>query len=302
MLPYLRISELLTDLLGRGPSVGTLQRASLRCAAGLATVEAALKTALSTAGIAHADETSIVVAGRRQWVHVLSTARLTHYAWHAKRGHAATDAIGILPAFTGRLIHDAWAPYWHYRCRHGLCNAHHLRELTAIAEQPGQAWATTMQALPVEMKRHVDAGRAAGPGGGTPAVRDQFVARYRELLAAGYAANPPPTRPAGGPTRGRLKQRKARNLLARLTGHEAEVLAFLHDWAVPFDNHQAERDRRMLKVQQKISGIFRDASGTDAFCRIRGYLATLRKQARQILTALELTFAGHPPMPCLQPE
>ena len=302
LLPYLRISELLADLFGRGPAVGTLHRASLACAARLAEVEAAIKAALSTAAIAHADETGLAVAGKRQWVHVLSTTRLTHYAWHARRGHAATDAIGILPAFTGRLIHDGWAPYWHYRCQHGLCNAHHLRELTAIAEQPGQGWATELHALLVAMKRHVDAGRAAGRRSSPPAVRDQFVARYRALLAAGYAANPPPQRAADGPKRGRLKQSKARNLLDRLRGHEAEALAFLHDWAVPFDNNQAERDLRMLKVQQKISGTFREAAGADAFCRIRGYIATLRKQARPVLAALDLTFTGHPPMPSLLPE
>ena len=302
LLPYLRISELLADLFGAGPSAGTLHTASLTCAAGLGAVEAAIATALAAAPVAHADETSVVVAGQRRWVHVVSTARLTHYACHAKRGHAATDAIGILPAFLGRLLHDAWAPYWHYACRHGLCNAHHLRELVAVAEQAGQGWATTLKALLVEMKRHVDQGRAAARASSPPAARDAFVARYRELLAEGYAANPPPQRRPDGPQRGRLKQSKARNLLDRLSVREDEVLAFLHDWAVPFDNNQAERDLRMLKVQQKISGTFRDVAGADAFCRIRGYIATLRKQARHVLTALEQTFAGQPPMPALQPE
>lgn len=302
LLPYHRIGELLADLFGDSPAVGTLHRASLACAAALAEVEAAIKTALSAAAVAHADETSIVVAGRRRWVHVLSTARLTHYAWHAQRGHAATDAIGILPAFAGRLIHDAWAPYWHYPCQHGLCNAHHLRELTAVAEQPGQGWATTLHALLVAMKRQIDQGRATGQRASPPAERVRWVARYHALLAEGDAANPPPQRTPDSPKRGRLKQSKARNLLDRLRTHEAEVLAFLHEWAVPFDNNQAERDLRMIKVQQKVSGTFRDASGADAFCRIRGYIATLRKQARHVLTALELTFRGQPPMPTLLPE
>jgi transposase len=302
LLPYLRISERLTDLFGAGPSAGTLHRASLTGAAALAEVEAALKTALSAAATAHADETSIIVAGKRRWVHVVSTARLTHYAWHAQRGHAATDAIGILPAFGGRLLHDAWAPYWHYRCQHGLCNAHHLRELAALTEQAGQGWATKLHALLVEIKAHVARGRASGQASSPPAERAAFVARYRELVTAGYAANPPPTRLPDGPQRGRLKQSKARNLLDRLATHEAEVLAFLHEWTVPFDNNQAERDLRMIKVQQKISGTFRDDTGADAFCRIRSYISTLRKQARQVLTALELTFTGHPPLPCLLPE
>lgn len=147
LLPYLRISEALADLFGRGPSAGTLHAARLTCAAGLGAVEAASATALAAAPVAHADETSVVVAGRREWVHVVSTTALTHDARHAKRGHAATDAIGTLPAFLGRLVHDGWAPYWHYPCRHGLCNAHHLRELAAVAEQPGQAWAAALRAL-----------------------------------------------------------------------------------------------------------------------------------------------------------
>jgi transposase len=302
LLPYHRIRDLLADLFGASPAVGTLHTASLTCTAALAEVEAAIKAALGAAAVAHADETSIVVAGQRRWVHVVSTPRLTHYAWHAKRGHQATDAIGILPAFTGRLIHDAWAPYWHYACRHGLCNAHHLRELTAVAEPPDQPWAGQLHALLREMKRHLDRARADGAASAAPAERAPFVARYRALLAAGALANPPPERPPDGPQRGRLKQSKARNLLDRLTAHEAEVLAFLHDPTVPFDNNQAERDLRMIKVQQKISGTFRDPAGAEAFCRIRSYIATLRKQARQVLTALELTFLGQPPMPGLLPE
>ncbi|MDP9371205.1 MAG: transposase, partial [Chloroflexota bacterium] len=183
LLPYQRIGELLADLFGAGPAAGTLHRASLTCAAALGAVEAAIKTALGAAAVAHADETSIVVAGRRRWVHVVSTGRLTQYAWHAKRGHAATDAIGILPAFRGRLIHDAWAPYWHYGCRHGLCNAHHLRELAAVAEQAGQAWAAQLRALLIELHRHVAAGRATGLTSSPPATREDAVTRYRALLA-----------------------------------------------------------------------------------------------------------------------
>ena len=152
------------------------------------------------------------------------------------------------------------------------------------------------------MKQHVDQGRAAGWGGRPPAERDALVARYRALLAAGYAANPPPARRPDGPRRGRLKQRPARTLLDRLAARAGEVLVVLHDWTVPFDNNQAERDLRMLKVQQKISGTFRDAAGADAFCRLRGYISTLRKQAGQVLTTLEQAFLGHPPMPALLPE
>ncbi|HEX5502712.1 MAG TPA: IS66 family transposase [Thermomicrobiales bacterium] len=302
LLPSQRSGELLADLFGAQPSVGTRHTASLACATAPAPVEAAIAAALAAAPLLHGDEPGSKVAGARQWVHVASSATLTHDARHPQRGHAATDAIGILPRFAGRLIHDGWAPSWPYRCQHGRCNAHHLRELAAVAERAGQEWAATLHALLVAMKRHLDRGHIAGQTSSPPATREACIGRYRALLADGYAANPPPERTADGPRRGRLKQSKARNLLDRLATHEAEVLAFLHDGAVPFDNNQAERDLRMLEVQQKISGTFRDAAGADAFCRIRGYISSLRQQARHVLTARELTFAGQPPLPALQAE
>ena len=301
LLPYARIRETLRDLFGAGPACDTLAMAGAAAHAALAPVEAAIRDALAAALLAHTDETGIRVAGRREWVHVVSTARLTHYARHAKRGQIATAAIGLLPRLSGRLIHDGWASYWHYPGAHGLCNAHHLRELTAVAEQAGQGWAADLHALLRAMLRHVHQGRAAGRVASPPDECAAFVARYRAALAAGYAANPPPTRTPEGPQRGRLKRTPARNLLDRLSAHEDAVLAFLHDWTVPFDNNQAERDLRMLKVQQKISGTFRDAAGADVFCRLRGYLATLRKQGQPLLAALALTLAGQPPLPALLP-
>lgn len=299
LLPYARIVETLTDLFGAGPSAGTLQRVGLRAAATLAPVEAALKAALAAAAVLHTDETGIRVQGQRAWVHVVSTARLTHLAWHTKRGRAATDAIDILPHYHGWLVHDAWAAYGHVRGQHALCNAHLLRDLAAVAEQPTQRWAGAMQRFLRAVYREVGTGRAAGLTA-CPASRCATLRhRYQRLVALGEAANPPAQRQPGDPTRGRLKQSQARNLLNRLRTHPAAVLAFLHDWTVPFDNNQAERDLRMLKVQQKISGTFRDTTHADAFCRLRSYLATLRKQGQAILAALTLTLRCQPPMPDL---
>lgn len=299
LLPYRRIVETVTDLFGAGPSAGTLQRSGLRAASLLAPVEAAIKAALMAATLLHTDETGIRVRGQRAWVHVASTAQLSHFAWHAKRGRAATEAIGILPAYQGWLVHDAWAPYWQVPAQHALCNAHLLRELAAIAELPDQRWATAMQTFLRAVYRAVRAGRAAGLTACPLARLATLVRRYHRLLALGEAANPPPHRQPGGPTRGRLKQSQARNLLDRLRTHAAAVLAFLHDWTVPFDNNQAERDLRMIKVQQKISGTFRDTTSAEAFCRIRSYIATLRKQGQAILAALTLTLRGQPPLPRL---
>ena len=233
-----------------------------------------------------------------------STPTLTHYGVHPKRGRDATDAIGILPAFTGTAEHDAWAPYFTYdACSHALCNAHLLRELIYLHEQQQQTWADELATLLVTMKDLVDTARAAGQDHLDAITRATLDAHYDHLLAQGRTANPLPPPPPEGipppPRRGKRKQTKAQNLLDRLTTHRREVLAFLDDFAVPFDNNQAERDLRMMKVQQKISGGFRSPAGAAAFARIRGYVSTLRKQGLPILHALEGVFAGTPLAPNL---
>jgi transposase len=299
LVPYERTSTLLGDLFGHAPAKGTLQTAVETCAAGLAGVEEQIKDALRRAAVLHNDETGVRVGGKLHWVHVASTAQLTHYGVQAKRGSAATAAIGILPGFSGTSVHDGLTAYRHYAGQHALCNAHHLRELTAIEEQDHQPWATELKDLLGAIKGHIQTAQAQGSTGIDAARSADFVARYQAILAAGYAANPPP--PAPAPTapkqRGRPKQSKAQHLLDRLRDHQDEVLAFLHDWRVPFDNNQAERDLRMIKVQQKVSGCFRTPTGAVLFCRVRGYLSTLKKQGQRLLPALQSVFAGQPLLP-----
>ncbi len=210
--------------------------------------------------------------------------------------------ISILPGFHGISVHDGLGAYRQYDCAHALCNAHHLRELTAIEEHDKQPWATHMKDLLLAIKAHVDTVRDQGETRIDDAVGTAFVERYHAIVAAGYTANPPPSSPepdTGAKKRGRPKQTKARNLLDRLSTHEREVLAFMTDWRVPFDNNQAERDLRMIKVQQKVSGCFRSSTGPVAFCRLRGYLSTLKKQGQAVLPALQSVFAGHPLLPDL---
>jgi transposase len=296
LLPYARTRQLLSDLFGAHVSLGTLVRWVGQAAQTLRPVEAQIRAALGRAPVLHSDETGVRQAGRLAWAHVSSTSRLTHYAIHPKRGSEATAAIGILPHFAGVSVHDGWAPYWtHTTCRHALCNIHHLRELTFLEEQYQQGWAKELKALLLEMKRAVEQARAQGAHQLPSALRQTLVARYQALLAAGLAANPPPEREPH--RRGRMKQSPARNLLERLWLGQEAVLAFLSDLAVPFDNNQAERDLRMLKVQQKVSGSFRSEHGAAAFARIRGYLSTLGKQGQALLDALEALFDGQPLAP-----
>jgi transposase len=298
LIPYARVHELFTDLLGASVSLGTLMRWVRQAGETLRPVEEAIKTALSRAPVLHSDETGVRRAGQLAWAHVACTSRLTHYAIHAKRGSAATEDIGILSRFTGVSVHDGWKPYRHYTsCRHALCNIHHLRELTFLEEAYDQAWAKELKAALLEMKSAVEAARARGEKRVGAAQRSAFLTRYEDLLALGLAANPPPDRQPR--RRGRVKQSPARNLLERLWFQQGQVLAFLDDFTVPFDNNQAEQDLRMLKVQQKIAGSFRADAGAEAFARIRGYLSSMRKQGVALLAALQTVFTGQPLSPAL---
>lgn len=299
LLPWQRACEMMKDLRGQPVAAGTVGAAITECAETLAQPEAAIKQALTRAAGAHFDETGLYVAGHREWLPVASTPVLTHYGPHAKRGTAATNAIGILPDFAGRALHDAWAPYFDYACAHGLCNAHHLRELTFVHEQQGQGWAKEMKALLGKIKHAVDHARERGARALSKAQQRRFAQTYDHLLSTGLQLpeNQPP--PATG-KRGRRKQSKAKNLLDRLAQRKGETLAFMTDFRVPFDNNQAERDLRMVKVQQKVSGCFRSSGGAQAFCRIRGYISTIKKQGRNVLAALRSVFVGQPLSPLPQ--
>jgi transposase len=292
LLPYERACEVIEDLLGPPMSVGTLQELVQRCAQQLAPVEQQIKAALSRAQVLHQDETGLYVAGQRHWMHVSATGQLTHYAVHPKRGKAALDAIGILVDFGGVSVHDGWRSYWQFLCQHALCNVHHLRDLTFLYEERLQAWAGEMKELLLDIKAAVAQARAQGRSCLHPLEVADWKARYGALLAEGYQANPPDPPPE-------TSRRGRRKLLDRLSKHQEAVLLFLDNFAVPFDNSLAERDLRMVKVQQKVSGCFRSRAGAQAFCRIRGYLSSLRKQGMSLLTALEQALVGHPILPAL---
>ncbi len=303
LLPSNRVCEVLRDVVGVSVSEGTLYQTRAQCFEHLAPIERAIQQAIQDTGVVHFDETGLRVNQRLWWLHVASTQGLTYYFVHPKRGQTAMNEMGILPTFSGHAVHDGWKSYQTYGCEHVLCNAHHLRELQYLWEQYDQGWAFQMSLLLRTLHHIVEALKAEGKSALPPPDLAAFEARYQAILDQGFTDNPlPPQAKTRPKKRGRLKRSPARNLLERLQTHHASVLGFIHDFTLPFDNNQAERDVRMMKLKQKISGSFRSEEGARQFCRIRGYLATLRKQGHNLLDALLDLFAGNPKSPLLQPE
>lgn len=298
-IPLERTCDLLEEFYEHRPSEGTIVVACAEAAQSVEPVNAAIREHLvEHEAVAHFDETGMMVNGVLNWLHTASTLRLTCYAMHTKRGSVAMNEIDILPRYKGKAVHDDLAAYFQYEMEHALCNAHHLRTLLFLLERYPQKWIEPLKDLLLKVKAKVEAAKANMQTVLSVQQRNQFSETYDQLIAQGLRANPAPkadTRKPG--QRGRLKQSPARNLLLRLREHKASVLAFMDDFNVPFDNNQAERDLRMMKVKQKVSGGFRSTHGAQNFCQIRAYLSTARKNGIKALASLRLAFNHQPFLP-----
>jgi len=295
-IPYDRSSEVFSDLFGRSLSKATLVKSVSDCSQNLVKVEEQTRDLLAEARVLHVDETGMRVKGIRQWLHVASTEILTLYGHHRKRGSQATDAMEILPRFKGTAIHDFWASYFKYPCQHALCNAHLLRELKGITENYGQLWSSHMHDLLQEIKEAVDEAKIQSRLLNPHQISD-FLERYQRIIEEGILENPVPEHTDQIVKRGRKKQSKAKNLLDRCQKYPNEILSFMVDFSIPFTNNQAERDIRMVKLQQKISGTFRSEEGASGFCRVRGYISTVKKNDQPVLASLVKAFEGNPFFP-----
>jgi transposase len=277
---YERIVELFKEFFGIEISQATLQSFDLVTAGNLENFENDVKAKLFQERVIHADESGIRIEGELNWVHSISSEGYTLYFLHEKRGGEAMKAMGILPEYKGTVIHDGWASYWDFSFRHGLCNAHHLRELVWAYEEEGQDWAWDFGGLLKKIKWSKEDHFPLSSD-----EIDYFLSEYNRIIEEGYAANPI-TIKVRGKKRGKPKRGKVLCLLDRLKEHKDSVTLFMREKDVPFDNNLAERDIRMIKVQQKVSGTFRSRAGGKAFCRIRSLISTARKQCYKAFQAI----------------
>ena len=289
VIPCERVAEVCQDLFGHRPGAGSVVRSAARCADLLAPCVDEIRNTLRQAPVLHADETGVRCIGKTHWLHVASTATHSLFSHSPKRGVEGFASAKVLSNYRGTLVHDFWGPYDQLTCKHSRCNAHLLRELKAFTET-GHRWAGEIITVLLDMKKAVEEARRKGRQQVEAAHRKRLESRYDEWIKAGLQAHPEITKPTG--KRGRVRQSKETNLLRRMRDKREEVLRFLSDIGVPFDNNQAERDLRMIKVQQKVSGCFRSEKGAARFCVISSFISTVRKKGLNLMESIKSAFTG----------
>lgn len=289
---YERISELMEYLIGYRVNEATIYANQDKLYTNLTGFEEQIKLQLAASKVIGNDETGLRIEGKRQWAHVTSNSGLTHYAVDPKRGKEATDRIGILPNFQGRTVHDDWKSYYEYeQCQHASCNVHHLRELTFFEEEEKASWARPLKDLLLTIKVAVEKTKSAGQKHLDSKSLKEYFCTYQQILENALEGLPFPVRKG---KRGRLTKTKQHNFIERMLKHKESVLAFMTDFRVPFDNNLAERDIRMMKLKDKISGTFRSFHGAQSFARIRSYISTVQKQERNVFAEIKNALSGQP--------
>ncbi len=288
-MPVKKIQQLFTDLFGYKINEGTIVSNNRRCSDLLQPTEESIKEKLVKAELGHSDETGVRVAGKLHWLHVFSNALYTFFFVHVHRGkEALTDKASILPAFSGWVVHDCWQSYFSFKgCKHAICGAHLLRELTALEEKKviWAKWFKSYLLTLLDLSRKHD--------GVLPlAEQDKALNLFNKIAATANEIEPLPIKTAG--KGGRPKATKGSNLLNRLITHQEGVLAFAFHKEVPFTNNLAERDLRPAKTKQKVAGCFRTIEGANQQARIYGFISTVRKHQLNIFNDLKNTFQGKP--------
>lgn len=288
-----RIKEIFGSVFGIPLSTGTVSNMVCGFAEGLNGVMEEIREQVIDSPVSHFDETGIRVDGKLHWAHVASSGSFTYLYLSEKRGYAGMEEGAVLPYFHGIGIHDCWKPYWKYNIQHGVCCAHLLRELQGVRENhPNQLWPQRFSALLLEMKQRKEEALAAGQNRLESVILTEISKRYDECIRLAYEENPEPVKVSG--KRGKPKRGKILSLIDRLHDYKASVCLFAENLAVPFDNNQAERDLRMVKVKTKVSGCFRTKTGAEGFLKVMAYVGTARKQGVNPFTAILRALSGEP--------
>ena len=289
-----RTHEILGSVFNIPLSTGTIKNMVARCADSLTPTYERIRRTMAGLGLIHCDETGTRIDGKTWWVHNASDMDFTFLSVNRKRGRIGMDAAGILPDFHGIIVHDCWGSYWKYQdAILAVCCAHLLRELNGVEENhPEQKWATQFKKLLLAMKKVKDKALAAGKDEVSYYHLHKFDKQYDEILKTAYEENPQPE-PAAK-KRGRQKRGKVLNLIRRLEDHKASVCLFIRNPCVPFDNNQAERDLRMIKVKTKVSGCFRSEEGAQEYLTIMSYIGTAHKHGINAFTAIREALNGNP--------
>jgi transposase len=281
MLPYARCAELIADLTGHGIATGSLSNFQGRCFADLEGYELAIRERLLQSPVLHADETGIRLNGKNSWMHVISNGSASLFAHHANRGKRAMDDMGLLGLYKGTLVHDRFSSYFSYNCEHSLCNAHILRDLVYVEEAFGADWAGRIRKLLVRAKKDKEK---------DPDLKASYYSRvFKKYVGL--------IRPVIKNYDKKFKKTDGERLAFALEKHKYLFLKFIKQPHVPFDNNQAERDLRMIKVKQKVSGCFRSDTHARYFARIRGYISTVKKNGENVLESIQLAFSKEPFIP-----
>ena len=291
-----RTAAALAELFGTPVSEGTVAAMTRRAADGLDDFLGLLRDRIAEAEVAGFDETGLRVAGKLHWVHCARTDKYTLITCHAKRGTKGIDDAGVLKRFRGIAVHDAWAPYDTYTdVDHQLCCAHALRELQAIADTaPAEAewcWAEQAADALVAMQRLVTESVDAGVDAVDVEALEEQIQLYRSAAQIGITQTA---------ARSNTVMKKHNALARRLLERQDDYLRFTTDWRIPADNNGSERDIRMVKLRQKVSGCLRTFTGATQFSAIRSYLSTAAKHGHHFFDTLVMLAEGQPWLPAIQ--
>lgn len=288
-----RTHEILSSVFNIPLATGTIKNMVTRCADSLKGTYEKIRQMMVCAGLIHCDETGARIDGKTWWVHNASNQDYTYLTIHQKRGRIGIDAADVLPHARGIIVHDCWSSYWKYQdVTHAICCAHLLRELNGVIENhPEQTWAPKFRKLLLDMKKVRDKALRADKTEVSYYYHHKFDKKYDDIIKTAYEENPLPETIAN--KRGRKKKSKVLNLICRLDNYKGAVCLFINNLYVPFDNNQAERDLRMIKVKNKVSGCFRSEEGAQEYLTIMSYIGSAHKHGINAYKAIREALDGN---------